>query len=708
MLRSQIEAPVGSLPRPVILADRHSLRLVDNALQCDVHAFEALAKSGQTQDALALYRGELLPGYYDDWIDECRLQLNAHHDRLVDAPGPEPHSASASKLRRPPPLVPLRHVLPNYLTRLFGADGQATELHQVVQAHRLVTVLGPGGSGKTRMAVELASSFLHQRGDWPPSPPWPSPHFDLIAFVPLASCFDRDQALEAITAALQISTEAKEPMVALLRALSDRPALIVLDNFERLVEKAQDLVARLVRELPALHLLVTSRRPLALDGEVEFGFAPLVLPAVDSDLASSAINPALALFVDRARAVRADFHLSARNCVVLIELVRELEGMPLAIELAAARVRSMSPADMLARLRGAGTPSLELLSRSAVRGAPEPRHASMERVIAWSWNLLDQDAHRLLAVLTIFPGSFSALAASRLVDGDVALRLDELVGHSLVQTRSAEDDNARFSIYQPIREFAAERLAPEYAALFRARLRLWAIEWAHGLPRTPPLDALRAEMPNLVAAIDSAVDDHCPDDAVHLLDALRRCLEDVELPTQGLARAPRSSPVTTRCCERVAMPCSARRFSPQASPRRRLNMHSSDWRRRACPTPKGRGHCTRWHACAGAAAAVRQKSSPCSMKPKRWPPAHRIRSCRPACWHCARLSPMPRMVSLRPARPCTPKRWRFGSGWATSTQSTAAATTWPCARKVPTATPRLCSGCSPSSPAPAFCVIGAA
>jgi tetratricopeptide (TPR) repeat protein len=288
-----------------------------------------------------------------------------------------------------------------------------------------------------------------------------------------------------------------------------------------------------------LHVVVTSRRALGLDGEQEFAVQALRLPQIDADLERAAGNPAVALFVERARAVRADFHLGARNVAAIVELVCALEGMPLAIELAASRVRSISPADMLLRLRGPGTPHLDLLQRSGARGAADQRHASMQRVIAWSLDQQGADPARLLAALTVFAGSFSAEAAAALTSDeafDAWLLLDELVAHSLVHRQAGNDDD-RFSLYQPIREVIAARQDAEAARHWRRRLRAWALQWARGLPRTPPLTAVRAEMPNLLAALASAASDDAASEAIELLLAMRRCMEDVELPAEGLVHA---------------------------------------------------------------------------------------------------------------------------------------------------------------------------
>jgi len=526
--------PAGRVPpQPVLLADRVSVRVAPGGLGCDALRFERLARAGRHTAARALYRGELLPGFYDDWIDEERLRLAALHDRL--ASGPETPAAAVATTAAPAS-GGARIFLPTYLTRVFGADEQAARLRGLVLTHRLVTLLGPGGSGKTRLAVEMAHSLRTDAG-WPVPSAEAFAAFDLIAFVPLAACSTRAQACDALTSALQIAPRADDPLLGLTDALAGRRALLLLDNFEQLVGQAQDLVAHLTGLLPLLHVVVTSRRALGLDGEHELAVAALELPAADADAGSAAGNPAIALFVERARAVRADFHFSSRNGAALVALVRALDGMPLAIELAASRVRSIAPADMLARLRSAGTPRLDLLARSGPRGALDSRHASMQRVIEWSWELLGAPQARLLAALTVFPDGFTAASAAALVSDealDAQLLLDELVSHSLVHAQAGSDETLRFGLYPPIREFAAAQADAGTTLHWRTRLRTWAHAWAQALPCTPPLDAVRTELPNLMAAMSSAVADQVPDDAIRLALSLRRVLEDVELPADSL------------------------------------------------------------------------------------------------------------------------------------------------------------------------------
>ncbi|MET0207928.1 MAG: hypothetical protein ABW220_02735, partial [Burkholderiaceae bacterium] len=366
--------------------------------------------------------------------------------------------------------------------------------------------------------------------------------FDFVAFVPLAACTSRAQVLDALLASLHLRQHDTDPFEPLIAALTGRRALLVLDNFEQLGGIAEDVVARITALIPTLHLLVTSRRVLGLDGERELAVPPLVLPRAGLALDEAAINPAVALFVDRARAVRADFHLGPSNLAAIVELVHLLEGMPLAIELAAARSRSIAPAPMAELLRAARrTPdgrALELLTRGGPRSATDLRHASMLRVIEWSWRLLDAPQAELLAALTVFHGGFTAAAVEAVcgaLGANASVKLDELVAHSLLRIGESADGTTRFATFEPVREYAALQLDPIAAPALRARHRAWLTDWATHLPPTPVLAEVRAEMPNLLAALTSALADDAPDDAIRLVLPLRRVLEDVELPAGGLA-----------------------------------------------------------------------------------------------------------------------------------------------------------------------------
>ena len=535
-LRQLLEPP-GPMPTPVVIADRLSLRLVPGAIDCDVTRFERSVREGRYAQALALYTGELLPGFYDDWIVDERMRLSALFDRAEAAPIEAPPAPPAGAVPSAAAEVG-RSSLPIYLTRFFGRDVDGARLRAEVLGHRLVTLLGSGGSGKTRLAVELAAALsgagatasqMEQR-------------FDFIAFVPLAGCSTRAQVLDALLASLHLRQHDDDAMGPLIEALTGRRALLVLDNFEQLSGIAEDVVARLAGLIPGLHLLITSRRVLGLDGEREVAIQPLELPRSEMSLDEAAINPAVALFVDRARAVRAAFHVSASNLAGVVDLVHLLEGMPLAIELAAARVRSIAPAAMAGLLRQArahpGGQTLELLHRSGPRSGTDQRHASMLSVVEWSWRLLDPAQARLLAALTVFSGGFTSDAAQA-VCGELAVhagvRLDELVSHSLLRAHDSANGAMRYTSFEPVREYAALQLDAVSARALRASHRAWLTHWATSLPATPVLEEVRIEMPNLLAALASALADDAPESAIRLMLPLRRVLEDVELPAAGLA-----------------------------------------------------------------------------------------------------------------------------------------------------------------------------
>lgn len=552
-LKAVLEPP-GPVTQRVLLADRMSVRVVPGSLVCDAWQFERLLRERRHGEACALYRGELLPGHYDEWIADERARLAALFERCaadvgdsgaLAAPAVAPTRPPLRAAPAPPALPDLaRASIPNYLTRVFGADAQAAGLGERVRAHRLVTVVGPGGSGKTRLAVELAHTL--REGSGPGSGSSASGcGFDLVAFVPLVGCGSADELIDALLAAFLVRAGGGDAFERIVQALADRRVLLVLDNFEQLDAAAASLVARLASMLPQLHQLVTSRRVLGLDGEQAFRIAALELPGPGTDADGAATNAAVALFIDRARAARSDFHLGRTNVDAIAALVRALDGMPLAIELAASRVRGFTPAEMLARLTdtaGAAAPALELLARSGPRDGHDRRHASIQAVIEWSWQLLDEAQRALLSGLTVFTGGCTSDAVAAVCgDGnrDVHLLLEGLSGHSLVELRdtgaAGPAGGRRITLAEPLREFAAQRLGADRARLLRQRHRLWWVHWAETLGATPPLGRVRQELPNIVAALGSAVADGAAQDAVNIVLALSAAFNEILLPAGGMA-----------------------------------------------------------------------------------------------------------------------------------------------------------------------------
>ncbi|HMN77478.1 MAG TPA: NACHT domain-containing protein [Burkholderiaceae bacterium] len=571
-LRSVLE-PRAAPASQVLLADRRTVSLVPGALACDVDALRLAVARGDAHGAARICRGELLPGFFDEWVIESRRALANLAEALAlpalapAAPGPAPAAAPApapaavpgpapgeaggargSGRARPAPLEPVPPRLPSYLTRRFGFDEAAASLAAAVAAHRLVVLRGPGGAGKTRLAVEVARALA--AGAASGAPPKAGAGFDLVAFVALAACTTPEAMIDAVLLALRHDGDAAPPdgathagqrLARLERALGGRDALLVLDNFEQLVPAACDDLARWTANLPRLHLLVTSRHALGLDGEVEFALASLALPAPGLDLCEAARNPAVALFAARARAARADFHLSERNYALVAAIVRQLHGLPLAIELAAARVRSLSLADLRAMLESSAQQApgsaLALLARAGPRGADDLRHASMLRVVEWSWSHLDAAGRALLAALSVFDGGASLDAAAAAAGASrvaVAELLDELIASSVVYTSEGHAGSTRYHPFEPVREYALMTLGAADAARLRAAHLAWLCGWAAALGTAPSLEAFRDELPNLRAALAEAERRGDAAAAFGIVRDASYALDDVSLPASAL------------------------------------------------------------------------------------------------------------------------------------------------------------------------------
>ena len=506
---------------PVLLADRVSIRVLPGALDSDVLQFNAALRRGDPESARAWYRGELMPGHYDEWVLQERQRLAAQFERI-----------EAAAVAPAAPVLPSG--LPAYWTRSIGAEITASRLQVLVGAQRLVTVHGPGGSGKTRLAVEVATA-LREGPRLALQQVATAAAFDRLVFVPLVDCRDAVQTLDAIAAALR-TEGAGEPRIRVQAALTGSRALLVLDNLEQLLPEADLEIAALLSGLPGLHVLATSRRLLDLDGEHAFELDGLSLPAADAALADAAASPAVALFIDRARAARADFHLAADNLRAVVGLVRLLGGMPLAIELAASRVRALTPAELLRHLsQGAGTPMLDLLSRSSQRTTAGSRHASMRHVVDWSWRQLSPAQAALLGAMSVFAAAAQLAAVAAVADltpRRAQEMLDELCDACLVRTVPATPSGLRYALQQPVREFAAERFSAQAALLARQRLRAWLLVFVRQAAGQP--QALAAEIQHVHAAIVSAPADGAGAEALALAVALRDYWEGDELPVSTL------------------------------------------------------------------------------------------------------------------------------------------------------------------------------
>jgi predicted ATPase/DNA-binding SARP family transcriptional activator len=350
-------------------------------------------------------------------------------------------------------------------TRFVGRDDDLEAVGRLLERERLVTLVGPGGVGKTRLAVRLAATS--SRGVSAP------------CVVELAATRDQQAAIQAIAAALDVQQRQHLSLEAtLVEFLRDREALVVLDNCEHLVETLAPFVDRLRSSCPGVTVLATSREPLGLSGEQTWQVSPLAVPDVDARSPESVgASEAVQLFIDRACAAHPGFALTAENAAAVAEICRRLDGLPLALELAAARLRSMGPYALAERLRQRSN-----LLGAAQRGA-DRRHRTLRDTLEWSYDLLTPSEQQMFARLATFVGSFDLRAAEHICAFDdetrgVADLLANLVDKSMVQV--VDLDEPRYRLLETLREFGLERLAHrgERTAL-RARHVAWYVQVAH-------------------------------------------------------------------------------------------------------------------------------------------------------------------------------------------------------------------------------------
>jgi predicted ATPase/class 3 adenylate cyclase len=419
--------------------------------------------------------------------------------------------------------------VPAERTSFIGRERELAEVTALLEQARFLTLTGPGGSGKSRLALRVASA---QFSRFPQGVYW----------VDLSAITNPTLVLSAIASALRIRDEpGRNPLETLVDRLRDRQMLLVVDSFEHVAEGAS-VIGRLLDAASGLTVLATSRVPLRVVGEREYDVSPLAVPDRGSDIEAIAACEAVRLFTDRALAVRPSFQLTPQNATAVAEITARLDGLPLAIELAASRLNLLDPRSMLTRL----DKRLPLLT-GRVRDVPE-RQRTLRSTIDWSHDHLSPDERRLFARVSVFAGEWSLEAADAVcgpgLDSDFLEGLSGLVDASLVRRREPGDGVVRFRMLETIREYAAETLAgsgeeDDVRRRHAEHLRDVAEEaeshlTGDGLDRW--LTRLEAERDNIRAALDWASESGEAETALRTAAAMWRFWQHRGLLAEGRRR----------------------------------------------------------------------------------------------------------------------------------------------------------------------------
>lgn len=468
---------------------------------------KSLAASGDIQGALQVYReyahllGRELGMVPEPATAELYGQLRADMRSAVAKPRAE---------------RAIENNVPADLSPLIGRDDERLDVMALIRRNRFVSLTGVGGIGKTRLASAVALDLLNEFPDG-------------VWFVALDALNDGSRVASTVAAALGQSSAG-----ALFEWLLKRNVLLILDNCEHVIPEVTDLSEQILRQCPYTKILTTSREALATAWEVAWEVPPLAFPDFSSLPAGRATRlrvvlsyESVRLFVERSRAVQAGFDIDDENLASVVEICAAVEGMPLAIELAAARMRSLAPSGIASRLRDH---HLDLLGRK--NGRAQDRQQSLRATLEWSFALLSEVERIAFNRLSIFAGGWTleaaeeVLACDAIPSDEVGRILDRLTERSLIVF---DIQAKRFRFLETVRQFAREKLQEAGDGDVAVRHLRWCVSWALGheaeTPSPPPsewIDELKAEMPNLRVAFRTSSED--PASAVIIAGCIRRLL----------------------------------------------------------------------------------------------------------------------------------------------------------------------------------------
>ncbi len=445
-LRTALTSIRQVLGPEAIEATRMTVRLMPEHVTTDVEAFR---KSKDPR----LCQGRLLDGMHDEWILTFALDFEEEYiqavfgaiDRLPPAEGivlgtealkRDPSRLDLRAKLRQLGIAPTQRAAPFVVTSFIGRERELREIDKLLESHRLVTLTGLGGSGKTRLAGEL---WLRNQPD-----AW---------FIPLADLNDARDIPEAIREGLRLpSSPTRSALEQVTAELGQEDGLLILDNFEHVISGAS-VVNYLLAQCPNLRIVATSQLILGQAGEVEFPVGPLGL----STLGTGTLSESMVLFEERARAVLPSFSVTNDNLDAVEELCKRLDGFPLALEIAAAKSRVFAPAEMLAQLED----RFDFLSGNKERYSK--RHGSLRTALDWSFDRLSEADQLLLTQLSIFRGGFTLDAAMKVCQSDADHRIggqiETLLVHSWLE-RLSGSEQTRFRLLESIREYGSELLPP--------------------------------------------------------------------------------------------------------------------------------------------------------------------------------------------------------------------------------------------------------